>query len=345
MRLSDAARAVLDDAVEAGAVPGLVGAKVDADGRCDTHAAGVTREGGPPVRPSTRFDLASLTKVVATLPCLLRLLSDGALALDERLGERFANAGWFQTPSLADTKVEALLTHTAGLPAWQPLFARVAERRTALAAVLQAPLTAVGQVRYSDLGFMLLGALVERVAGRRLDEAAQALVFAPLGLDGLGFGPLPDDDVAATEHCGWRGRLLVGEVHDENAAVWGGIAGHAGLFGDAAALAAYAAAWLRADPALASPDLQRRAVTPSARSEDGSLRGLGWLLPSPGVFAGDTARGFGHTGFTGTSLWIDPAAGVASLLLTNRVHPHRDARSGIQGLRRRFHAAVHGNAR
>ena len=345
MRLSDAARAVLDGAVEAGAVPGAVGAAVDADGRFDTHAAGVTREGGPPVRPSTRFDLASLTKVVATLPCLLRLVSDGALALDERLAERFSSAGWFQAPSLADTQVEALLTHTSGLPAWQPLFARVADRRTALAAVLQAPLSDVGLVRYSDLGFMLLGALVERVSGRRLDDAVQALVYGPLRLDGLGFGPLEDDDVAASEFCGWRGRLLVGEVHDENAVAWDGVAGHAGLFGNAAALAGYAAAWLRADPALAAPELQRRAVTPSARGEDGSVRGLGWLLPSAGVFAGDTARGFGHTGFTGTSLWIDPAAGVASLLLTNRVHPHRDARGGIQGLRRRFHAAVHGGAR
>ena len=344
MRLLDAARAVLDGAVEAGAVPGLVGAAVDPDGRFDTHAAGVTREGGAPVRPSTRFDLASLTKVVATLPCLLRLVSDGALALDERLAERFANAGWFQTPSLADTKVEALLTHTAGLPAWQPLFARVGDRRTALAAVLQAPLSSVGRVRYSDLGFMLLGALVERVSGRRLDDAARALVYAPLRLDGLRFGPLADD-VAASEVCGWRGRLLAGEVHDENAVVWDGIAGHAGLFGDAAALAGYAAAWLRADPVLASPELLRRAVTPSARGEDGSVRGFGWLLPSAGVFAGDTARGFGHTGFTGTSLWIDPEAGVASLLLTNRVHPHRAARDGIQGLRRRFHAAVHGGTR
>ena len=342
MHIPDAARAALDGAVARGEVPGGVAAIVDADARSALTSAGVTRTGGDPVRPSTRYDLASLTKVVATLPCVLRLASDGELSLDDRVGRFFTNAGWFQTPSLADTPLRAMLTHTAGLRNWEPLFARVSERRTALAAVLQAPVDAVGRVHYTDVGFMLLGAVIERVTGQRLDAAARTLVFESLGMQRTGFGPIPTFDVAATEQCGWRGRLLVGEVHDENATVWDGVAGHAGLFGDAADLARYAAAWLRRDDVLGGEALLDEATRPHARGEDGSVRGLGWLLAHPGVFAGDDARGYGHTGFTGTSLWLDPGSGTASLLLTNRVHPRRDHPSRIADLRRAFHGAAHG---
>jgi serine-type D-Ala-D-Ala carboxypeptidase len=344
MRIPDAARAALEQAVARAEVPGGVAAIVGADGATDATAAGVTRIGGDDVRTATRYDLASLTKVVATLPCVLRLASDGELSLDDRIGRFFVNAGWFQTPSLADVPLRALLTHTAGLRNWVPLFARVSERRTALAAVLQAPVAEAGRVHYTDIGFMLLGAVVERVTGQRLDAAANALVFEPLGMHRTGFGPIGSDDVAATELCGWRGRLLVGEVHDENATVWDGVAGHAGLFGDAADLARYAAAWLRHDPVLGVAELLDEATLPHASGDDGSVRGLGWLLAHPGVFAGAGARGYGHTGFTGTSLWLDPDAGMASILLTNRVHPRRDHPSRIHELRPTFHGAAHGRA-
>lgn len=344
MRIPDAARAALEQAVVRAEVPGGVAAIVDARGANDITVAGVTRLGGDDVRTTTRFDLASLTKVVATLPCLLRLASDGALSLDDRVGRFFVNAGWFQTPSLADVPLRALLTHTAGLRNWVPLFARVSERRTALAAVLQAPVADAGQVHYTDVGYMLLGAVVERVTGQRLDAAASALVFEPLGMRRTSFGPIGSDDVAATELCGWRGRLLVGEVHDENATVWDGVAGHAGLFGDAADLACYAAAWLRGDPVLGSAETLSDATRPHAQGDDGSVRGLGWLLAHPGVFGGGEARGYGHTGFTGTSLWLDPDAGMASILLTNRVHPRRDHPSRIHELRPAFHGAAHGRS-
>lgn len=341
MRLPDEARAALEDAVTSGDVPGGVAAVVDADGHASLHAAGHTQIDGPATRPETRYDLASLTKVVATLPSVLRLVADGLVGLDDRVGHYFSQAGWFQDPSLADRTVRQLLTHSAGLRAWEPLFARLSCRRTALAAVLQAPVTTPGSVVYSDLGFMLLGALVERVTGERLDDGARALVFAPLGLERTGFGPIDPTDVAATEDCGWRGKLLVGEVHDENATVWDGVAGHAGVFADARDLAQYAAAWLRHDTRLAHRELLDQALTPQARGADGSVRGLGWLLPYPEVFSG-AIGGAGHTGFTGTSMWIDPEAGVASVLLTNRVHPSRHAGAGIAAVRRRFHGAVHG---
>ena len=342
MTLPDGAHAALTNAVEAAVIPGGVAARVDDAVRVDLVCAGVTRSGGDRVRPSTRYDLASLTKVVATLPCILRLVSERAISLEDSVGRFFTNAGWFQQPSLADASVRELLTHTSGLPSWAPLFARVSHRQTALAAVLQAPVEEVGRVRYSDLGFMLLGAIVERVTGSRLDEAARDLVFGPLAMTRTSFGPIEPEDVAATEDCGWRGRLLVGEVHDENAAVWDGVSGHAGLFSEVGDLARYAAAWLSHDPLLGSAELLDEATSAQAQGDDGSVRGWGWALPAAAAFAGAGARGFGHTGFTGTSVWIDPDGRAASILLTNRVHPRRDLGEGIHALRRTFHGAAHG---
>lgn len=342
MLLPDAALTALRDGVANGATTGGVAAIIDSDGLQDVSAAGALRHGGEPVTTATRFDLASLTKVLATLPCVLRLVDEGQLSLEQHVGQHFSNAGWCQAPSLADATVWQLLTHTAGLPAWEPFFARVSDRSTALAALLLSQLREPGKMVYSDAGFMLLGALVERVRRRRLDAVARELVFEPLGMGATSYGPIDEPDVAVTEDCGWRGRLLKGEVHDENATVWDGVAGHAGLFGDASDLASYAAAWLRLDPVLGSPELLREAISPQVSGDDGSVRGLGWLLAHPGVFAGSGSRGFGHTGFTGTSMWVDPEAGVASVLLTNCVHPHRSRREGIIALRRSFHSRAHG---
>ncbi|MEX2542128.1 MAG: serine hydrolase domain-containing protein [Trueperaceae bacterium] len=310
-----------------------------------TLALGLCRENGPVTSTDTRFDLASLTKVVATLPSVLRLASNGELSLDDRIGRFFSNAGWFQSPSLADATIRELLTHTSGLPAWRPLFAEMDERHTAVAAVLQSRLEHPGRFVYSDLGFMLLGTLVERVAGVRLDRFARHEIFAPLSMDRTRFGPISGVPVAATEDCGWRGRLLEGEVHDENATVWDGVAGHAGLFGTAADLATYCRAWLELDSRLGSEALLVEATSEQARGDDGSRRGLGWMLASEGCFAGHGARGYGHTGFTGTSLWLESdakagAGGSFAVLLTNRVHPHRDRRTGIAELRIAFHEAL-----
>lgn len=307
-------------------------------------AVGFTREGGRRVTPETHFDLASLTKVVATLPAILRLVSDGELSLEDRVERFYSNAGWFQSPSLGDATVRQLLSHTSGLPAWRPLFAEISSRSTALAAVLQSKLEHPGKFAYSDLGFMLLGALVERVSGVRLDRFAKSEIFSTLAMEATGFGPISGVPVAATEDCGWRGRLLEGEVHDENATVWEGVAGHAGLFGTAADLGRYCRAWLEFDPRLGPEELLVEATTEQAHSQDGGRRGLGWLLASKECFAGPQAGGYGHTGFTGTSLWIDPEAESYSVLLTNRVHPHRGQRTGIAELRARFHSAAAGTA-
>jgi CubicO group peptidase (beta-lactamase class C family) len=316
--------------------------------------AGVTRDGGPPVTSDTRFDLASLTKVVATLPSVLALVERGEVSLSDPLKRFFSNAGWMQAPSLGDATLVQLLTHTSGLPAWKPLFAQVEGRLTALANVLQTPLAhPVGEVVYSDLGFILLGAVVERVSGTRLDAFADEHVFRPLGMRRTAFRvPTGEQDaagaVAATEDCGWRGRLLQGEVHDENAFAMGGVAGHAGLFSTALDLARYARAWQDEAAPFASPELLRAArrewvCGPNALGR----RGLGWQLYREGSSAGSRAgsAAYGHTGFTGTSLWVEPESGWFAVLLTNRVHPSRTYGAGVHDLRVAFHDAVAGALR
>ena len=349
MRIPDDARGLLTEAIPAAAGSGEVGSGlvagvIDAAGRRDVLAVGRRRLDGQDVTVDTRFDLASLTKVVATLPSVVRLLAAGEVALDDPVGRFFSNAGWFAQPSLADVTLRALLSHSGGLPAWRPLFAELSDRRAALGAVLQTRVAPAGEVVYSDLGFMLLAAVVERVAHERLDAFARREVFEPLDMPDTGFGPLEGVPVAATEDCGWRDRLLEGEVHDENATVWDGVAGHAGLFGTVGDLLRYAHAWLTFDARLGPRDLLAEAVREQAVARDASLasgrRGLGWLLPRPGVFAGEGARGFGHTGFTGTSLWVDPEAGHAVVLLSNRVHPRRGSPAPIHALRVAFHEAV-----
>ncbi len=340
MQIPSSVRARLAEAVADGVTPGAVVAVVDAAGASDVAAVGLGRLAGEPVGPETWYDLASLTKVVATLPSVLRLVAEGEVALDDPVGRFFSSAGWFQTPSLADVPVRALLSHTSGLPAWRPLYAQLNDRRTALAAVLTTAVDEPGEVVYSDLGFMLAGAIVERVTHERLDAFAAREVFARLGMVDVGFGPVGGVPVAATEDCGWRDRLLEGEVHDENATVWDGVAGHAGLFGSAVGLVPYAHAWLVGDDRLVPPDLRAEALREAAVAPDGTRRGLGWLLARAGGLGGAGATGFGHTGFTGTSLWIEPDAGVAIVLLTNRVHPRRGSAEGVGRLRVDVHEAV-----
>ena len=341
MKTFGAAEAVLTEAVVRGDVPCAVALAGTAKSSEIVAVRGVRRygSGGEAVTLDTRFDFASLTKVVATLPSVLALV-DAGLSLESTVGRFFSSAGWAQTPSLADVTLRQLLTHTSGLPAWTPLFAWVSERRTALANVLQTSLDEQGCV-YSDLGFILLGAVVERVSGQRLDAFCREHVFEPLELPHLSFGPLRDVPVASTEDCGWRGMMLEGIAHDENAWVMDGVAGHAGLFGTVGDLARYAQAWLRLDERLGREALLREAV--SAQVERGDVRrGLGWQLSGVGSSAGDLASptAYGHTGFTGTSLWIDPEGGWFAVLLTNRVHPHRKNGWNIHALRRAFHEAV-----
>jgi CubicO group peptidase (beta-lactamase class C family) len=261
------------------------------------------------------------------------------------LRETLPEVAWLQDrPNLGDRSVLELATHTSGLPAWQPLYTLGLDRPTLLARVLHTPLAKPpGTIDYSDLGFIILGHLMERIRARPLDELANEL-FARLGLQNeLSFHPPKDAPVAPTEDCPWRGRVLRGEVHDENAFALHGVAGHAGLFGTLRGVCGYVKALLNGRLHTGAVLTYLSQEHARAASPDLERRGFGWALMHPGWSGGDlmSAHSIGHTGFTGTGVWIDLDRGHYSVLLTNRVHPSRHIESNIVGLRRAFNHAAH----
>jgi CubicO group peptidase (beta-lactamase class C family) len=296
--------------------------------------------GAAPTRPDTWFDLASLTKVMATTPLAMRQAEAGLLSLDAPVGT-WLN-GWDIEPR-RQVRIRHLLDHSSGLPAHAPLWERAKGRSEFERAIGSLPLEHAPGARsvYSDLGFILLGFILEDVARAPLDRQ-----FEPLAalLGEVGFTPPPAlfDRIAPTEDDPWRGRVLRGDVHDENAAALGGVAAHAGLFGTAASVAALARLVLRTfdeETPLGTPKLMRRFTARS--SVPGSSRALGWdtMLPTSSCGTRMSPSSIGHTGFTGTSLWIDIERDVYVVLLTNRVHPTR-ANEQLRALRPRFHDAV-----
>lgn len=269
-----------------------------------------------------------------------------------------------QTADPARVTLRMLLTHTSGLAPWRDVFRAAgpppsppdevdpvprAERwANALRALCAYPFVGQpgeGVVRYSDLGLMLLGEVVARLDGSSdLAAAVESRVCRPLGLASLTYNPLQNGrartTIAPTEDDpAWRGRRCWGEVHDENACGAGGVAGHAGLFGVARDVAALGQAWLAGDPRLAiAADLRAEAVREQAET-DGTRRGLGWMLKArEGSSIGERfyPDSFGHFGFTGTSLWIDPARKLVVAALTNRVYSGRE-HTGIEDFRRGLH--------
>jgi CubicO group peptidase (beta-lactamase class C family) len=342
----DEARAVVIDALDRRVSPAVV-AEV---GRAGTvlwrEAFGhLTHEpGAPAARLDTVFDLASLTKPVATTTVVMQLVEHATLHLDDPIGRWIRD---WRGDDRAFVTIEDALSHATGLPAWLPLF-RQHEGRDAFAAAIGATALEYEPRRasvYSDLGFILLGLVAEQAAGAPLDRLFQA-VCGPLALDGLAFTP-PDawrPRTAPTGYDAWRGRLLVGEVHDENAAALGGVAGHAGLFGTAEAVGTFARWVLRAQSGEAeacrvfgSRETVVRFTT--RRGLAGSSRALGWdtMLPTSSCGTRMSSLAFGHTGFTGTSLWLDPVRDLYVVLLA--VHPSRD-REPMKQLRRAFHDAA-----
>lgn len=345
----EAVRTLLEQAVAQRYIPGAVAVVGTRTGLELVAAFGVRRypidgEKARFTTAETVFDLASLSKVTGTLPSILKLLDAGEIAINETVGHFFSNADFQCNHSVTDVTVQQLLTHSSGLPAGEPLFTQIRERSDALVRVLQTELAyPPGTVIYSDLGFILLGAIIEKVSGSRQDSFVKRFVLDPLEMRESGYGPITNRPVAATEACSWRGKLLEGEVHDENAYAMDGIAGHAGLFSTGMDLARYAQAWLRQDAPFARPELLRVAIEEHVVGQ-GSMgrRGLGWQLKSEGSSVGRLASpsAFGHTGFTGTSLWCDPEQDWFAVLLTNRVHPRREKGQEIHALRVAFHEAV-----
>ena len=276
-----------------------------------------------PVTTETIYDLASLTKVIGLTTAAMMLVDSGKLDLDAPV-QRYVPA--FQGVNKDRVTIRHLLTHSSGMPAWRPLYAEAKTREEALALIdTTALLKQPGDTFvYSDLGAITLAQAVEAITGQRLNDFLDARLFGPLGMTSTRFLPPESwrNRIAPTEKdTVFRHRLLWGEVHDENAGRLGGVSGHAGLFSTAPDLALFAQ-WLlhkRAEGGVVSRFTQKQNIPP------GSSRALGWDTPSELSSAGTKMgpNAFGHTGFTGTSIWFDPDRGLFIILLTNRVNPTR----------------------
>ncbi len=311
------------------------------------------------------FDLASITKLF-TATLFLQLVDDEVIEIDAPVSSvlpefsgfreirpfenplapgKFISTGDEGAVDASAVTFRHLLTHSGGLPGWKPFYklGSPSEIRRAVMSVDFAYVPGT-KVVYSDPGFMILGWSIEKLTGMPLNEAVNRFLRAPYQLPSIGYGPVPRERAAATEFCPWRGRRMRGEVHDENAWALGGVSGHAGLFGNAVDLARFGMLWLETvsgDPVLMETDLAREAT--ALQMEHGVMRrGLGWALWSPSEtspshpFSRET---FGHTGFTGTSIYIDPERRLVVVLLTNRVYFGRDAK-GIRDFRLKFHSKI-----
>ena len=298
------------------------------------------------------FDLASLTKVVATTAMAMILYERGLLDLEApvaaivpefagQLGNRFAEGD----PRRREVTLRMLLVHSSGLPAYEKLFLHAHTREALLQAAFTTPLAADPGARaeYSDIGFILLGIALERLADEALDAFCQREIFGPLGMAHTTFNPAPalKDSIPPTaDDRSFRQRIVQGEVQDENASVLGGVAGHAGLFSTAEDLAIFAHAMLNGGYPILRPEtvelFSRREAAP-----DGTSRALGWDTPAAPSQSGKyfSSRSFGHLGYTGTSLWIDPERQLSITLLTNRTWPNC-TNQAIKQVRPAFHDAV-----
>ena len=295
----------------------------------------------PSVTAETIFDLASVSKVVGTTTMAMLLYQHGHLDLDVPV------AGIIPEFAKGDRRrqevtIRMLLAHSSGLPAYIQLYRQAHTRDELLQAALAVPLAADPDARteYSDIGFIILGAALERIADEPLDRFCQHEVFGPLGMHHTTYCPPPHlrANIPPTQDDReFRGRIIQGEVQDENASVMGGVAGHAGIFSNAADLAAFAHCMLQGGRPILRPDT----VELFTRRHAGSSRALGWDTPSPPSQSGKyfSPRSFGHLGYTGTSLWIDPERQVAVALLTNRTWPDKKSQL-IKQVRPRFHDAV-----
>ncbi len=320
---------------DSGAFPGAVLA-VGRHGRLALLAAvgHYGTDDARPVQPGTLYDLASLTKVVGLTTACMLLVDEGALALDSPV-ERYLPE--FRGAMKDRVTIRHLLTHSSGLPAWRPLYREADSRATAFWVVNTTPLTTPpGRAYvYSDLGAIVLTEVVERITGERLDQYVARRVFRPLGMPATRYLPPPGwrDRIAPTENdTVFRHRMLRGEVHDENAGRLGGVSGHAGLFSNAPDLARFAAMLLNRGSWDTLQLIRSETVEEFTRRQNvvpGSSRALGWDTPPQPPDSTSSAgtrlseRAVGHTGFTGTSIWIDPEKDLFVILLTNRVHPTR----------------------
>jgi serine-type D-Ala-D-Ala carboxypeptidase len=345
---------VLDKSIESAEIPGaVVLARTKRDGETleyfGVRGNAVVRPERIPMARETIFDLASLTKVMATTTAMLMLVEDGVVSLDDPVAKHLPPFGEREKEAVT---VRHLLTHAAGLRPWrgfhEPLLERERKKGEHILATPAAKEWILSSIYrsalvhepgsaavYGDLDFIVLGALIEAVTRQPLEAFCAERVWTPLGLGatayipiGEGAPPLPDETrrrIAATENCPWRGRIVWGEVHDPNASAMGGVAGHAGLFAPALDVMRFAEGWLDAWHGRRSP-LPSAGVRRFAERQnlpEGSDWALGWDTPSEGGSSSGkwfSPTSIGHLGFTGTSVWIDLEHEAIVVILTNRVH-------------------------
>jgi serine-type D-Ala-D-Ala carboxypeptidase len=302
----------------------------------------------PAVTAETIYDLASVTKVIATTAACMILYDRGLFKFDQPLVELlpgFAENDAGQKDARRQITLRMLLAHSSGLPAYVKLFQTAHNKDELLRQALHVPLTAApgSRAEYSDIGFILLGEALEKLSGEPLDRICQREIFTKLNLAHTGFNPPADMKSAippTEDDRTFRHRLVQGEVNDENASVMGGVAGHAGCFASSLDVSVFAQCLLRGG----TPLVQSRTLEIFTRREDfppGTSRALGWDTPSQPSQSGKyfSSRSYGHLGYTGTSLWIDPDRQLSVTLLTNRTWPDRGSQS-IKQIRPAFHDAV-----
>jgi CubicO group peptidase (beta-lactamase class C family) len=355
VRILKTATRLLEAGVAGQVFPGGATAVAWRDGEGDVLLnafAGKLSAGGPAVERGTPYDLASVTKPFTAVTAL-RLAVEGTLALDTRAEDLLTDV---RGGVLGGATLEDLLRHRAGLAAWGGLYLDVphelgssAARRWVLAEAARRPSElGPGSTVYSDLGYLIAGEMMARAAGDTLDRVVNSRLTVPMQLDEEVFftgGLSPErraqvaKKAAPTERCEWRGRLIRGEVHDENCAALGGVAGHAGLFGTARGVARLGRMCL--DVLAGRSDFLPRPMIEAALSGSSSPHRLGWEARSETDSAGRrmSPKSFGHLGFTGTSIWCDPQRDLVVVLLTNRVHPSR-ANEKIKGFRPAFHDGI-----
>jgi CubicO group peptidase (beta-lactamase class C family) len=338
---------VLDNAVKEKQIPSAV-AVIGLKGKMvGTHSVGqfISNDKVYQTNLDTIYDCASLTKVVVTLPLVRILVEKGLLSLEEPVASFIPG---FSSHGKSLVTIKHLLTHTSGLTSYRRMNSQGLSAEQIKDEIYHQALdyTPGSKVVYSDLGFIILGEIISNILQISLDEAAYKFIFQPLGMKDTLFCPPPDlkERISPTEYREALGTFQWGEVHDENALALGGVCGHAGMFSTALDLANYAAIWLRggrtASPQLISQDSVTAAIS-NYTSHLSAARGLGWVLKGDSFDASGNQLSdacFGHTGFTGTSIWLDPKLDLYIILLTNRVHFGRE--TSINDIRTRFHNAV-----
>lgn len=331
----------LEEMIQQKQIPGVVYAVVNQKQTIAENAIGLSHiTEHIPMTLNKSFDLASLTKVCATLPSVFLLIGKGLIDIDDPVNR------YFPETNSSKLKLRHLLTHTSGFVASFPFYKYKMTKEQVQSFILSQNCEPDRKVTYSDLNFILLGMLIERVIGKPLDQFAIENIYRPLGMTKTTFNPSQElSSIAPTEWLASEGKFQWGEVHDENANYFGGVSGHAGLFSNLHDLKIYVQMLLNNGKTSANSYLIPSGILQASHrnytatmNED---RGLGWALAeSPGSSAGFvlSPKSYGHTGFTGTSFWIDPERDMGFILLTNRVHINRQI--DMTRIRKIFHTLV-----